>query len=152
MPRSWRALPRYVNHKWCLIFLSACYKFFVLFQVLNFTDLDCLSLSNIEEPQDEVGEQPESLLESMMVLATSTPTPSSAKLASNRNMKRSGQKDENSLNTSGKPPLNSPTRLRVPLGNVNRPSLVTASPRLHLQNKQKQTIRNELLQGRVKSD
>jgi hypothetical protein len=41
------------------------------------------------------------------------------------------------------------------LGNVNRPSLVAAaSPRLHLQNKQKQSLRNELVvqQGRFKID
>ena len=141
-----------------------------MLQVLNFTDLDCLSLSNIEEPQEEEGgeepqqEEKETLnLESFgLVLATSTPTPSPIKTSSNRiNLQpnRSSKKDENSFNTScsGKS-INlahspSSSRPRVPLGNVNRPSLV-ASPRLALQNRQKQSLRNELVvqQGRLKTD
>lgn len=147
-----------------------------LIQVLNFTDLDCLSLSNIEEDlsvsteedklivntelygnteQVEHLENPELIstpaeeilnISSSIIAVSSTPKPSPVKPLIK--VKRAAViVDENSLTKSNSPlsGVNVPlVRPRVPFGDVNRPSL--ASPRLHLQNKQRHIVRSEIFQ------
>ncbi len=140
-----------------------------LIQVLNFTDLDCLSLSNIEEDSSLITEEvPEEVPEgvpapsaeetfdfsSLVIPASSTPAPSPVKQPTSNKTKRpvtNNVVDENSFGknnsplSSPNPQKNAPSvRPRVPFGDVNRPAL--ASPRLHLQNKQRHLVRSELLQ------
>lgn len=131
-------------------------------QVLDFADLDSLSLSNIEEDQtvnnEEClsvnGEEPVLIpteetidFSSLVIAASSTPAPSPIKPLNKikRPVSSHVVVDENSFSKSpmsgGNPPL---ARPRVPFGEINRPSL--ASPRLHLQNKQKHLVRSEIFQ------
>lgn len=122
-----------------------------LVQALTFTDLDHLSISNIEDVPEEppVIHQLESIaicedtidFSPLVIGASSTPAPSPVKPAKKRASNNYIAIDENSFtkkstNTShlGRP--------RVPFGDVNRPSM--ASPRLQLQNKQKNLVRSEI--------
>lgn len=129
-------------------------------QVLNFTDLDSLSLSNIEDDQTVNNEGSISVnteepvlasseetidFSSLVIAASSTPAPSPAKPINKIKRPVSTVVDENSFSKS---PMSggsaNSARPRIPFGDVNRPSL--ASPRLHLQNKQKHLVRSEILQ------
>lgn len=122
-------------------------------QVLNFTDLDALSLSNIEDisvtNEEEASAPPEETIDfsSLIIAATSTPAPSPVKLSNKaRRPAITSIVDENSFGKSNSPQsVNALVgRPRVPFGDVNRPSL--ASPRLQLQNKQRHIVRSEIIQ------
>ena len=147
-----------------------------LIQVLNFTDLDTLSISNIEEDasllteevqnQEVLEEVPEEVpeetpvlfaeetfnLSSLVITASSTPTPSPIKpQGKSKRLVANNVVDENSFGKNSSPLISpnpqknaSSARPRVPFGDVNRPAL--ASPRLHLQNKQRLLVRSEILQ------
>jgi hypothetical protein len=145
-----------------------------LIQVLNFADLDCLSLSNIEEDDSIVsGEVPARMViedlsvpmitdelpapfieetldfSSLVIAASSTPTSSPVKISSKsrRTVTNNVVIDENSFGKSNSPVNGGNSLLarpRVPFGEVNRPSL--ASPRLQLQHKQRHVVRTEILQ------
>lgn len=136
-----------------------------LIQVLNFTDLDSLSISKNEEEGEEEAEEELIIMKeeqepnlapveetldfsSFVITATSTPARVPTKVSNKTKRPLSSNiVDENSFGKSSSP-LNSGSaplsRPRVPFGDVNRPSL--ASPRLHLQNKQRNIVRSEILQ------
>ena len=143
-----------------------------LIQVLNFADLDCLSLSNIEEDDSVFTEElpiplitkeppasvitdefPAQFIEetldfsSLVIAASSTPTSSPVKTSSKsrRTVTSNVVIDENIFGKSNSPVNGgNSARPRVPFGDVNRPSL--ASPRLQLQHKQRHVVRTEILQ------
>lgn len=132
-----------------------------LVQALNFTDLDHLSISNIEEiPEDPPVIRPleciaicEDTIEfsPLVTGASSTPAPSPVKPAKRRATTNNMSFDENSFTSKSNNAVHL-GRSRVPFGDVNRPAM--ASPRLQLQSKQKNFVRAEIQHQRyiVKND
>lgn len=126
-----------------------------LIQILNFPELDSLSLSNIEDdlsltetgPKKPENKPVEETLDfSLTNVTASTPASTPIKVLTKMTL----MDKENSVVKTHSPVSQTPTK-RVPFGDINRP-MQPASPRFALQSRQKLNLRAELQRSSLKAD